>query len=228
MIRCAPRSSFRTRRAAPTAPARPCRQAAARLRRAARAAARFSPPRAAARGRRVHERPEMLRFTATLVGALENVEQRLPAFGASKRAEMLHRARLEIRIAAAGDLDDDLTRFGRSVLREHIQRTLLEAWRAGAVDDLLEHRNGTLLVGAREAVERHQPQLFVRHVFRLTGCPAAWRISTSSARASVTQRLSGTSFASGPAIRARQRRCPACSAPRRSSTSPRRRACRSD
>ncbi len=113
---------------------------------------------------RVHERPENVAFHRDIGGALENVEQCLPAFDASERAEMLHGASLEIRIPTASDLDDDLTRFGRSVLRENIQRTLFEAWRPRAVDDFLEHRNRALFVGAREAVERHQPQFFVRHV----------------------------------------------------------------
>ena len=109
----------------------------------------------------------MLRFTVKLFGALEDVEQRLLAFGAAERAEMLHGARLQIRVSAARDPDDDLAGFRRSVLREHVQRALLEARRAGAVHDLLEHRHGALFVGARQAVQRHQPQLFVRNVFRL-------------------------------------------------------------
>ena len=143
-----------------------------------------------------HERAEDVALHGDVVGALEDVEQRLLAVGAAKRAEMLH---------GASPADPDCRRArcpmtiwrasGDAVLREHIQRALLEARRSGAVARSSRASEWRAVRRRARGCSAPSTAALRRERFPgLTGWPARWRISTSSARASVIQRLSGYVF----------------------------------
>ena len=98
------------------------------------------------------------RIRRRAVGVVEN----LPVLGAVHRAEEADRAQLEIRVRAAlGDAADDLARPRRAALRQDEQRVLLHLDRAGARQQLLDHRQRAVGIALHQPAQREQLELFV-------------------------------------------------------------------